>query len=447
MGRVTILIMIFFAVRGTVFSQVEQGFVYYDSITRALYLDGSWSELTEQGKEALKKGIDYYYLRMRIGVAAYENENYARAIAHFKRALEFNSADAAASEYLYYSYLFSGRELEAGKVAGGSPAAVRRKLSYNTRSPVRSFSLNVTGSFIHDGSIIDEFSPPGDPAAGGSQSVTRRYRHLGASLEHEAGTSVLLTHSAGFLVKNYLYWSRENTESKLVEDARHTQFQYYLSGRILVGRGLFAVPSLHYLNVRVPTEAVITGRGRSSMMIEQYVHLHDFAFDLALDKNTGMIRTGISAGYSNINEMQHLQGGLLLGLFPAGNLNLYSITDITRYYELFSGSSAGRWVITQEAGFRVLPGLWIEIKGARGEMSNYAGSRAYFIYNDTNITTGWYGISVISPFRERGMELSLHYNLVLRESSIALSAGEINTGINTIESSYHQITGGIKWKF
>ncbi len=447
MGRVIILIMILLAGRGKAFPLDERGFVYYDSVTYALYLERSWSELTEQGKEALKKGIDYYYLRMRMGIAAFETENYARAVAHFNRALEFNSADTAASEYLYWSYIYSGRELEAGNFAGGSPATVRRKLSYNTRSTVRSVSLNMTGSYIHDRSVIDEYSAFGDPEFNGSQSVTRKFRLFGASLEHEAGSSVLLMHSLGYLAKNYLFWSRENTESEFFEDARHTQFQYYLSGKILIGEGLLLVPSLHYLNVRIPAYTVIAGRGGRSMLVEQYLHRHDFAFDLALERNFGLIKTGISAGYTYINERQHAQGSFLLGLFPMGNLNLYSVSEITRYYDMDSVSEGGRWVLSQVAGMRVLPQLWLEVGGTMGDMSNYAGTGAYYVYNDTAVTKGRYGVSAISPLFDRGIELSLHYSLVMKESSIVISPGEFDTGINTIEARYHQITGGITWKF
>ena len=55
-----------------------------------LYLDKNWTELIKFGNKALDKGFDYYYLRLRIGIAYYEKKNYSIALGHFKNVLKFN---------------------------------------------------------------------------------------------------------------------------------------------------------------------------------------------------------------------------------------------------------------------------------------------------------------------------------------------------------------------
>ncbi len=447
MGKIIIILVAQFIATGWLSSQDKRGFAYYDAITYELYLDSSWKELIKTGKEALKEGLDYYYLRMRLGIASFETEDYSRAQEHFTRALEFNSADEVAKEYLYYTLLYYGRDIEAGKIAELSPPGLRQKLSYGTGTSVRSFSLNATTGFIDDEGIIDRFSPPGGLQEDGYQSVTRNYRSMIASLEHEAGNSATIFHSAGYLSKEYLYYSRDGLEDYISENERLRQLQYYISGRVLVGNGLFLVPAIHYINLIIPTEVVIAGRGGRTFVAEQNIYRHDFASSIGLDKYFKRVRVGVTAGFSSINEQKQIQGSFLASWFPLGNLNLYTVSALTSYNVIPVADSQGRWVFSQEAGFRALPGLWIELRGTFGDMANYAGPRAYFIYNDTGVTTGLYGISLIAPFFDRGIELSLHYSYVESESSFVYYQPETYSGNNIIETGHHQLSGGIKWIF
>ena len=89
-----------------VHGQAVMNFTSLDKQTYELYLDKNWKDLISLGKNGLEKGFDYFYLRMRIGIAYYELANYHRAIPHFRKAQLFNSKDQFANEYLYYSYLF-----------------------------------------------------------------------------------------------------------------------------------------------------------------------------------------------------------------------------------------------------------------------------------------------------------------------------------------------------
>ena len=104
------LILLFRAGNSQDFKSVDQG-------TYGLYMEQHWDELIRIWKEGLKQDIDYYYLRMRIGIAYYETKNYKASQAHFRKALEFNQGDPVASEYLYYAYLFAGQTEQASILA------------------------------------------------------------------------------------------------------------------------------------------------------------------------------------------------------------------------------------------------------------------------------------------------------------------------------------------
>jgi tetratricopeptide (TPR) repeat protein len=94
-------------------AQEKVPFATYDSVTYALYLQSDWKNLIKTSRDALKENHDYYYLRMRRGIALYEQQKYMAALKNFKKAQDFNFPDPISSEYIYYSYLFSGQRPEA----------------------------------------------------------------------------------------------------------------------------------------------------------------------------------------------------------------------------------------------------------------------------------------------------------------------------------------------
>ena len=90
------------------FSQ-EMNYKEADSITYANYINGEWEELIRTGKITLENGIDYYYLRMRLGIAEMERGKYIQALKHFRKALNFNDRSLDAWKYMIKAMVLSGR--------------------------------------------------------------------------------------------------------------------------------------------------------------------------------------------------------------------------------------------------------------------------------------------------------------------------------------------------
>lgn len=49
-----------------------------DSLTYTQFIMGRYNELEKTGKAALDQNIDFYYLRMRLGIAQYETHHYEK---------------------------------------------------------------------------------------------------------------------------------------------------------------------------------------------------------------------------------------------------------------------------------------------------------------------------------------------------------------------------------
>jgi hypothetical protein len=424
------------------FAQQKPEFRDIDKNTYDLYLRGSWRELIRTGEHAVSHGIDYYYLRMRLGIAAYEIKDYAKTIRHCKKALEFNSADDTAKEYLWLALLLYGREIEADRIAQDFSPSLKKKLSYNRKPGVRSLDLNYTGSALRNQEDVENLLRNTDQNVDGYQSVTRNFRLFGAGLEHDAGKSMRLYHSAGYLSKSYILYSRETTSE--TSNAKLSQLQYYLSGRIFLGSGSFLIPSVHYVNVRIPYQTRIAGPGGRTFIMQQNMFYQDFATSLRFEKYAGKTLPGISAGYSNINDERQIQGSLSLSWFPGGNLNLYSQSEITRYF-ILPEYERGEWIISQNIGFRLFPRLWLEIWGSRGDKENFAGSGASLIYNDIGLISEQYGLNLVIPISS--IKISANYIYAFHESRYMPDSYITGEKLNPIEFNTHKLTGGIKWIF
>ena len=107
----TLLILMYSIVTG----QIQKDFAYYNSETYRLYTEANWKELIPIAKEGIAYGHDFYYLRMRLGIAYFEQEKYTEAKKQFEIALEFDEGSSDAKSYSYYCLLYLGRKKEAIK--------------------------------------------------------------------------------------------------------------------------------------------------------------------------------------------------------------------------------------------------------------------------------------------------------------------------------------------
>ncbi|MEO6694396.1 MAG: hypothetical protein ABIO41_04265, partial [Ignavibacteria bacterium] len=90
-------------------AQEDLSFENVEARSYVLYKNLKWKELIRFGERAIRESVDSYSLRFRLGTAYYKIENYFLAITNFEKALEIGFDDELIYEYLYYSYLFTGR--------------------------------------------------------------------------------------------------------------------------------------------------------------------------------------------------------------------------------------------------------------------------------------------------------------------------------------------------
>ncbi|MBA7540730.1 hypothetical protein ES705_33032 [subsurface metagenome] len=450
MRKLILIISAWFVLLTIVQGQAVMNFTSLDKQTYELYLEKNWKELISLGKNGLDSGFDYFYLRMRIGIAYYELGNYRRAIPHFRKALVFNSKDQFANEYLYYSYLFSGSNADAINLSEKFTEKLKKKLGIKKEKRLKGFSVYNTYSFNTNQKKLDDFNLLADTSIDGWQNVMRNYNLIQLNFEHIVTSKLHLSHGYGYLIKQRDNFFREEEVSVLHPEETYKQLQVYISGNLLIGHGFTTGLTLHYINLRplVYYETAGTGRWPSGSTYAYTNPSHNIAGYFSLSKNLGLFTAGLGLGVANLNDNIQFQKDLFLSVFPLGNLNFYFSSKATHHSDFLNlGNPVNRWIFEQKIGIKVFNPVWIELYGAFGEKSDFLDYNGTVIYNEFNPITGDMGFNLIISPGKTGTQLYLNYrNQTIRSSFNYYSDNTINT-INNTNFNTQTITGGIKWNF
>lgn len=232
-----ILVALFFIF--TFFNGLAQQSVPTETIEQEsyrLYLEKKWEELIRFGNIAIKQEVDYFYLRMRIGIAYYEKKNYALAEGNFRKALIFNSNDDLALEYLYYCLLLNGRLEEARLVSKKFNKELAEKIGTNNKSSIDYIILE-SGTKKTDSSSYyntytktksNYFNPP-------------LYFQVG--LAHSVKNSFSLFHAFSYYQQNHYIGSIN-------------QFQYFIKAGLPLIKNWLLIPALHIVQSNFSSETI-----------------------------------------------------------------------------------------------------------------------------------------------------------------------------------------------
>ncbi len=445
--RLTFILLFLIVSRLLSYCQEKISFQQADSLTYRNYLDKNWHDLLKNGKMSLKAGYDYYYLRMRLGIAYYENNHFRKSARQFEKALEWNAEDPIAQEYLYYAYLWGGRSSDAYYFSNRLSAQASEKIGLSG-SAVRSLGVYGSYNFMNDRQLISLF--PGNTVSlpYGSQKLTQNYKQFEVDMSHRLSDRVLAYHQLHLLNLSNLSYIQNTDNTLLNKDDRVLQLEYYLGLNVLAGKGFIIAPSLHYLYISITNyeSTASTGMGRWSGS-QNKIALNQYVASLGLYKDIRNFNLGISGSYSNLNQLKQAQQTFSLTCYPLGNLNLYESTDITHHTEYpDNGVSKDKFIFRQKLGFRISDHLWMELQGYLGGLSNYNAGNGSIVFNSQDHTKWLAGGSFIIPFGKKNAQFILKYSYLQNESYFFPDDTTLPLYNNILFSS-NLITGGIKWNF
>ncbi|NOX47173.1 MAG: hypothetical protein GXO89_09375 [Chlorobi bacterium] len=475
-----ILSLILFVFSSNLFSQnTKPDFNTVDHQTYRFYFLENWDSLIITGEKALKQDIDYFYLRMRLGRAYYEKDNFSKSAQHFEKALEYSATNATALEYLYYSYLFTNRELDAKLLTKQFPESLNKKINPPKNKAIDEIYLETGPTSSNNISLNKKDNLMGKDSIYGEHDLNdnKYYFHLGLKKNIGKRASVYVGYSklsisklkqiqvselvkSGYDTIPYNGWYYVDTlYSKVYDRFDHNyklyQNELYLNANIALGNGFLLVPAAHLVQVQYNElhthvdEVEFYAQSYDTVPTTKYVprfHRIDTSFVnyvgwMALYKNISNYRFGLMGSYSDLNGKTQVQVGAEMVWFPQGNLDLYSVTNLTMAIE----DGRKRPVLKQKVGSHLSDKLWGEALFSLGSMINYTESNAFVVHNSGDKINFSIGANLILSLSSK-IEVSVRYQYFAQSTYWYKLFNDGTIANTTINYQNHQLIGGLKWK-
>jgi hypothetical protein len=357
----------------------QNDFKSLDQTTYDFYNKGDYRNLKKTADIMLTLGMDYYYLRMRLGIAAFKNKLYSNASENLVKALEMSSLDTISREYIYYSYLLSGRYPDAILYLKSLPD---EKRNYSLRSISQPVLSNVfAGSSImgYDVYTYDKNKL--------YYEAVKNCINLNAGFDTYFLSRFKATLMYTNLRKSEILYTAADSTGK---DLNFIQNQLYakLTGYIFPGWEFYGFGHWAFFTETLP---IVRPRfiGATTTIKAEYVA------GFGITKNGWKIRTGADISMSNFSNSNQIRGEGYLTYLPYGNLNFY-LTSGAMYQT--DNSWGNTYQINEEVGLRITRSVWLESGIVIGNSFLYARNQGYLINNSLLIpATTIYGDVIINP--------------------------------------------------
>lgn len=351
-----------------------------------LYLRKKWPELIQFGSDAIRKGYDYFYIQMRVGIAYYECANYLLAEKYFLKALSFNSGDELAMEYLYYCYVFTGRSEQARWLSKDFTRELAEKTGTAKKSGI-DFILLEGGTKLSDSAYYynagkrtktNYFDPP-------------FYLHVG--INHSVKNRFSLFHAGS-------YFSQKSFIGLV------NQSQYYLKGSIPFKRNWMVLPAFQLVNIKFASEVMpvippttLIPPPQPTVTVSQSTY---YISSLAVLKSAGKFRFGLINTFSNmLNANQFLHSGSV-SYSVFGNSKL--ILGCTGYWHTKDSYSTINTAVTPF--IYVQPNNWLSVTANYFSNSkhNIIEENGYLVNNSPDLTTSrWSFLASVNINKHLGL--------------------------------------------
>ena len=422
-------------------AQEKMSFHETDSLTFKAYLEHNWKEVIRLGKKAISDETDYYYLRIRIGIAQYSIGNYDQAIPSFKKALDFNQGDPVAEEYLYYAYLFSGQEAEASCLS----AKVNEPLKDSLRIKQKQFKLysELGLMTVPNADSLMAYNPGGGRVHNYQVSG---YSFGALGISAKAGNCLTLT----FGLQRLNFSIREQYQLPLLDpftfDVSFAENSLYSGAQWYLKHGFTFLGGVRLLSGQY-TWHDYQANPAGGTFPERSGRYRDLTLHAGLSKRLPFFNLGLSADVNRFKGNIYYQAGANLTVYPKGNLNLYLTGELSRTGIDSAWVSDGAYIWKTIMGFKIAPKIWLEAGFTSGYLQNWSENQAYIVYNNFDPILKRIGLNLISVDLFKNLDFSIRYNWTRR-----LASWEIidDTGAAHIAGQlypFHSLILGGTWRF
>ncbi len=435
-------------------AQDTLNFKTVDATTYQAYLEKDWKTVIKIGNEALKQDIDYYFLRMRLGIAYYERENYRKSIVHFQKAVDMNREEVIATEYLYYAYKFMGDDIQALKTLEQSNTKFANKLL--AQQTIFQNVYSFFSSRVYDTKNLKDANLPTYQKELENQKkpiYTEQFMPISYS-NFQLGASIRFSPSWRLNVSYQYFNSKKeqyildifqvtSEESKVTQSQWNFNNTFRLSDKVKASLFFsYLSDKLNYINVEtenIPVKYVqIKQEKISSILIGIGFSRQQSYFDITA-----------SASLLTTLDKPALQTNLGIKVYPFGNHKLISRTQVSF---LKSDSTGMSPIFSQELSYSPIERIKLSLVGNWGEMHLWNTNNGYSIYNDIYGISSLYQAKITVQIAKQ-LYVKLYYEYMENRSNIwskSLIPDDKDQDpevIKEVKFYTHSIIGGLIWEF
>ena len=435
-GITIILLLFLFAVS----AQKKLSYVEVDSKSFELYQQQKWNELIDFSAEAREQGIDFFYLQARTGIAFYNLKKYRNAADWFLKAWKSDQSFEWLQEYLYYSLIYSGRTLEASKIADKFSVAFKQKIYYQKMKPLRAaaefgYSFNPDFDKLSGTSFDEEMNVGSDY---GEAYILKNYHFETFDYSHQIAPGVFLNHNfthLGIDREEQVFWGLRYSFPIKV-----TQNQYFINPAFVLSKKWYISSSA---NIIWGNSDLVLGNKNPNTFYNSNIKFSDFIFSTSTWTHWGNFSPGAEINLANINNNGFTQLSGWITYYPLSNTSLYFTPRI--YFKSDAENGFGYNTFGISGGAQLGP-VHFHGQYLKGEMKNFIEPCGYVVANFPGRSEQKFTGSFYFPQGKR-------YQFVLRyiNQNVIEKYQVYSNAIpgNSMEYDYtkHTLTGGISWNF
>jgi hypothetical protein len=388
-------------------SVAQYGRLKTDSVTWQLYQEKKWGQLLAETESSLRDKIDFYYLRVRAGVAAYEMKKYRSAAAHFQKAYAENTSDGFLNASFYWALLMSGRVDEANCLADRLAPEIVVQQQITKKGIVFGIAAESLLSFNSEykdllaGDIAEENS------YSNYRSLLKQQQYSGISFDHHIQPRLNVFQSISYMDINRIQQYRSTLNLlDTTKEASAYQYQYYINGRFLLEKGWSISSSITRLWGKSYYHVPEYSANGAYNLTEMSWGISDYLVTAGIAKEMVHYRPKIVLGYGEINGFRQVQTNLQVIIYPFGNVNFYLIPEGSLHWD--EGAEKIKLVYNQKMGLKTGP-IWLTGEYSTGTIKNFFSEEGLIVYNMPENIRNRVGITLWAPLFKYRLNLTLRY--------------------------------------
>lgn len=487
-----LVMVVYFSVNGIAQTMYKPNFKTMDSITYQAFIDEDWNQVLKVGNEALKHHIDYYYLRMRMGGAAYELGYLPQSARHYEKALLFNNNDPTAQIYLYNVYLMLNKKPLAYKLSSDFNSYTSQQIPNKIKtvesitagggvSLSNNYTKNDATTFLNESNSFAQQVLYGDKQifyAGipiNLSPVLRFYfgfTHLAIKKRTRNQYIEYPLKTTSTLYEHWGFQRTFSTEAELMEktfDSQVFQNELYFNLRLQLKNRWSA--SLFGSLISVNTSFVVADSTRTYITDTNYyfydtgevglmqynylatqffirdTSLLDYTLGLHIEKDLLFSTLGFTGITSSINGYKQTQLSLQGFYYIGKGVNFFGTTEGIYFRQKGWGSVESRTILRQAFGAKLYKLSWLEAEAIWGDLNDATLYNGLVVYNHVDKMKYRIGLSVIALFGPH-VELSLRYQYLSLQGDYMQEVDAANENkTHTFAYEAQNFIGGLKWTF